>query len=33
MAGFSIFKRPRKNGKPIFYAQFKTPARHAAAVD
>jgi integrase len=25
MAGFSIYPRKRKNGRPIFYAQFKNP--------
>ena len=23
MAGFSIYSRKRKNGKPVYYAQFK----------
>ncbi len=25
MAGFSIYPRKRKNGKPVYYAQFKKP--------
>jgi hypothetical protein len=25
MTGFSIYPRNRKNGKPVFYVQFKNP--------